>query len=306
MTDVAIIGAGPAGISTAIQLKRFDFEPLVFEKQRVGGLLWNAGMVENYPGFAEGISGPELVSHFETHLEKYAIDTIPYGVRQVYYDRTQEEFILETNQTEYRSKILVAATGTKPRTGNYLDRIPKEHHQQVFFDICSLSNEEGKKITIIGAGDIAFDYALTLSKKNQITIYHRTEKISALPLLQRRVANTPNIQLHLNATLTHAEGNKKFLRSFFQKATRRRQPGVETIKNDAHHLVIAIGREPQLDWIGPQLKPQQEQLQRDGLLYKIGDMANGIYRQVAIAAGNGIETAMRIHRKLEKERSKGK
>jgi len=126
--EVAIIGAGPAGIAAAVQLKRYGIEPLVFEKGRIGGLLWNANLVENYPGFPEGISGPELVGKLEAQLRKASIDVIYEEVV-----RLEEGFGLKTEGGSYTADIVVVASGTEPR--RFPGRISEEVEGRVFYEV---------------------------------------------------------------------------------------------------------------------------------------------------------------------------
>ncbi len=156
--NVAIIGAGPAGVAAAIQLKRYGIEPILFEKEEVGGLLKNANLVENYPGFPRGISGKSLVELFKSQVKSYKIRVVYEQVERLSYN--YGEFDIDTSKRKFASKTVIIASGTKPRRIESMDKGLKGKH--VFYDIYSISKVKGKRIAIIGAGDIAFDYALTL------------------------------------------------------------------------------------------------------------------------------------------------
>ncbi|MGE5342759.1 MAG: NAD(P)/FAD-dependent oxidoreductase [Candidatus Omnitrophota bacterium] len=294
--DVAIIGGGPAGIAAAVQLKRFDFQPLLFEKKQTGGLLWNAHWVENYPGFPDGISGPSLATELTRHLHSHAIHVFNDEIITADYHRTTRKFSLMTRNRSYTSDILIIASGTQPLTDGILSLTPAELQKCVAFEMHDLrdrtNGEKKKKIVIIGAGDIAFDYALQLSESpdNDIVIVFRSETINALPLLVRRVKERPTIRLESASILqTVRQGNHHALAVTFRKGE-----GFFTLEADV--LVGAIGRTPQRDFYSPSLSDIEPELISEGRLYLAGDVKNGLFRQAVIAAGNGVETAMNIYR----------
>ena len=187
---MVIIGAGPAGISTAIQLKRYGVEPTLLEKKEIGGLLKNANLVENYPGFPSGVPGPELVKLFKKQLENIQIKVHFEKVLELDYKNGL--FSIKTNQKKITCRIIVIASGTKPRKLSYPD-LPAKIENHIFYEIYPLTQVENKKIAIIGAGDAAFDYALNLSKQNKVTILNRGEEVKCLPLLWKRAMETKNI-----------------------------------------------------------------------------------------------------------------
>ena len=289
--DIAIIGAGPAGIAAALQLKRFDLVPYVFEKDRIGGLLWNARRVENYPAFPEGITGAGLAIRFNNHLETFRIPVISEAVISLDYHPQQNCFLLATATETYTADVAIVASGTKPNANDILNIVPEQLRQYVVFEIFPILGLTGKNIVIVGAGDIAFDYALHLSKfqGNHITLVYRSERINALPLLVRRVRGIPYITLVSSAVLKKIEkGDVHPLHLTFKKDD-------SVISLDADFLVGAIGRVPQTDFISPHLHELEKQLINGEQFYMIGDVKNGHFRQAAIAAGNGIETAMKIY-----------
>jgi thioredoxin reductase (NADPH) len=290
--EVAIIGGGPAGISTAIQLKRFDIEPLLFEKHQLGGLLWNAHRVENYPGFPSGITGAELAKRLQDHLTSYHVEVIFEKVNHVDYNRDRQKFSLETGSGSYQADIVVAAAGTRAETRGFPESVPEELREFVVFEIYPLLEKKAAHIVIIGAGDIAFDYALHLCKSidHSVTIIQRSKKIKALPLLARRIGEKPGIRVISPAILEKIQkGTSKNLALTIRKNQN------QTIDIEADYLVGAVGRLPQQNYYTPSLWEMEKELIADGRLYLAGDVKNGRFRQVAIAAGNGIETAMEIY-----------
>src|SRR4030042_1737473 len=137
--QVIIVGAGPAGLATAIQLKRYRIQPLLFERAQAGGLLWNANLVENYPGFPLGISGPDLVSRFVRQAQHLRIDVTYEEVIELAYD--QEMFQVRSAQKKYTSRLVVIATGTKPLRFADLS-IPMDIAERVFYEEGSFTSRK--------------------------------------------------------------------------------------------------------------------------------------------------------------------
>ena len=182
--DVIIIGVGPAGIATAIQLKRYGIVPLLLEKNETGGLLRNANLVENYPGFPGGISGLALVNLFEKQLAENSIRVIFEETTEL--DLKDNLFTVATSRRVYYSRIMVVASGTKPKKSG-ISEAAEEVKDKIFYEVYPLLKVKGKKIVIVGAGDAAFDYALNLGKNNEVVILNRSRTTKCLPLLKERV-----------------------------------------------------------------------------------------------------------------------
>jgi thioredoxin reductase len=290
--DVIIIGAGPGGLATALQLKRYGINPLVFEQDQIGGLLLNANLVENYPGFPGGIPGPNLVQLFVNQVHDLSIPITNAKVEKL--DYIENKFQVTTDILTYQSKSVIIATGTKPRLLSDIS-VSVDLMDRVFYEVYPLLNLQGQRIAIIGAGDAAFDYALNLAKSNDILILNRGEHISCLPLLWERAQKVPQIQYLQNTKISR-----------ISKATDKNialdcsTPNGHDILN-VDFLICAIGRDPQLDFMSGQFEKKAIQLESTGDLYYVGDVVNGLYRQTAIAVGDGILTAMKLFNRLEEK-----
>jgi thioredoxin reductase (NADPH) len=282
---VAIIGAGPAGLSAAIQLKRFGFDPLVFEMDSVGGLLRNANLVENYPGFPGGIPGAALIQLFEEQACSVGVSITPGQVLSLDYD--EESFLIQTEAQDYRAQIVIVATGTQPRSFPDLV-IPNEAQAKIFYEVYPLLGQTEKEIAIVGAGDAAFDYGLNLAGRgNDILILNRSTELKCLPLLWQRTLNEPRIRYFENTEITQVSGAESGL-----LLQCRDIEGEVSFKVD--FLLGAIGRVPRLGIIAPRVQEHAQTLEKQGLLYFIGDVKNGMYRQTSIAIGDGVRAAMQI------------
>jgi thioredoxin reductase len=290
VNDVVIIGAGPAGLGAAIQLKRYGIEPILLEKEKVGGLLRNANLVENYPGFPEGIPGPELIKLFTRQLENIRIKIQFEEVLEL--DNRKGVFITNTTQRTIISRFVVIASGTKPRKLSNLN-ISKDFENHIFYEVSSLAQVANEKIAIIGAGDAAFDYALNLSKKNEVIILNRESRVKCLPLLFERCIGNKNISYLENIQVKNIVCFDSYLTLTCYDTTSEREIYVS-------YLLVATGRDPRLDFLSENLKKNLVKLQKSKVLHIIGDVKNDIYRQTAIAGGDGIKAAMEIYRKKEK------
>ena len=280
---VLIIGAGPAGMSAAIQLKRYGIPLLLLEKERVGGLLWNANLVENYPGFPAGVSGPKLIGLIQKQMERVGVRVTCETVLQVSHAGTL--FQVETSGGEYQPEFVVLASGTRPRPFPIV--IPENAQSNVFSDVFRLSGVYEKEILIVGAGDAAFDYALNLTKnRNSVTILNRGRDVKCLGLLWERAMGESAIKYRAESPVRDVKFNETVGR--LQVRLDAGQP----MQTD--YLLFAIGRVPRVDILSPELRNNNI----DGL-YLIGDVKNGLYRQAAIAAGDGLRVAMDIYFKLE-------
>lgn len=289
--EVAIIGAGPAGIATAIQLKRYGIEPIIFEKNRIGGLVLNANLVENYPGFPDGISGIDLVKLFKNHLHNLGINVHNSEVLEL--DFKNDVFLIKTKNKPFSSKILVIASGTKPKAPKL--KIPKEVKDRILYEVYLILDIRNKKIVIVGGGDAAFDYALNLAKHNEVTILNRSSNKKCLPLLWQRTMHSPKITYLDNAEIVGIKtcGDGVIIESEFAD-------GVIELYSD--YLVFAIGREPQINYFSKRLRENASALERSSKLYFAGDVKKGIYRQTAIAVGEGIYTAMKVYQTLKRNK----
>jgi len=288
-TEVLIIGAGPAGIAAAIQLRRFDIETMLFEKDRSGGLVRSANLIENCLGFPQGITGTKFALLLAKHLKAQGISPVFTEVAEVRWNGNCFEVM--TGKNIYTAPILIAAPGTKP-LALPATVIHSGAEKYVFAEIIPLLQTAGKNIAIIGSGDAAFDYALNLAKNNIVTINIRGEKSKCLPLLAERSSACGNIRVRSEYQLLSAAEENRGLKLEWKHSN-----SIEVEKAD--YLLTAIGREPNLVTLKNLSPALRKDLQSRRRLFVIGDANNGLNRQAAIAAGDGINAAMTINRILK-------
>ena len=287
--SIAIIGAGPAGLTTALQLRRFGIPSMLFEAETPGGLLRNANLVENYPGFPRGIPGRNLVKLFNEQAKGAGVEIIPQKVTGLDH---RQYFELITTQALYEARIVVVASGTAP-IQFHPDLFSASASAYIFYEIHGLADIEDCDVAIVGAGDAAFDYALNLGRKNRVVILNRGERTRCLSLLRERAAANPNIRYQTEQTITAIQMDDRLC------ITCQSPDGQRNIHAD--YLIGALGRRPRLDFISPALEVKKAELEQNGLLYFAGDVLNGSFRQASIAVGDGMMAAMKIHYLYEKE-----
>ncbi len=284
---VAIIGAGPAGISCAIQLKRHGINPVIFEKEEPGGLLHNASVVENYPGFPEGILAEDLISRLKQHLKNSGIEIIYEEVVNVSY--TDGEYTIFTESGRTTAATVVVASGTRPVIPAIAPESTLEN-PLINYGIKELKDSSEKNIAIIGAGDAAFDYAINLSRKgNKVSVFNRGTNVRALPLLHQRLKKDRDIDYNENHELINIDVEHEYARLELSFNVEN-----STVNYCCDCLIFATGRVPASGFIDPCVSDIKEKLVSDGKLFFIGDVKGGRYRQATIAAGEGIRTAMVI------------
>ena len=296
--EVTILGAGPAGIAAAIYLKRAGFSPTLFEKQQPGGLLRHAFLVENYPGFPRGITGTKLADLFVKHLQKIGVAITKSEVKRV--DHQNAAFCVKTDNGVFVSSAIIIASGNNPKKIQITDAALFEG-TRLFYEPSSIPLKEtaGKKrILVIGGGDIAFDYSLTLLERgHELTILCRSEPV-CLPLLKKRV-------LQKKATLQVMCVPQKIWKNHKGLLLQCRQQ--DQIKEcSADFILVACGRDQNISFLHPNLTKyfdNQKNFPQTSLpgLYAAGDVVRGTYRQTGVAVGDGIHAAMMVQNYLKEK-----
>jgi thioredoxin reductase len=284
----AIIGAGPAGIASAIYLHRVGLEPILIEKKEPGGLLRNANLVENYPGFPKGVSGSGLAKLFSRHLTELGIKVTKARVDKIL--RKGTGFVLETDVGKITADTVIVATGTRPKKLG----IPSEASltgRKIFYEVVDmpLKRRKEREVVVIGGGDAAFDYALNLTGKgHRVTILSRSRP-RCLGLLEDRAAKEGITVMTDLMPRSVKESSGKVVLSC--------SGGKGASDFSADFVLIASGREPELDVLDGSLGSGLRLIDggpRTNIpgLYLVGDVIRGSRRQTGIAVGDGVHAAM--------------
>lgn len=299
MNGVSIIGAGPAGIAAAIFLKRARIELTLFEPGELGGLLRNANLVENYPGFSKGISGRELAARFAEHLALVGVKRRRQRVESL--RTTRGGFRIETDASAVASRAVIVATGTVP-TALDIKLDSAMVGKSVFYDVVSmpLGKSRTKRVLIVGGGDAAFDYALSLDDRgHKVTVVSRSRPRCLKLLLER--AERRGIELKVGVIVkTVAEDEDGVSLGCLS--------GRSPLALSTDWLLVACGRSPNLEFVEPRLRRRMDVKTRPpetGVpgLFVAGDVVRGLNRQTGIAVGDGILAAMHAQRYLGGDRA---
>jgi len=291
-SDIAIIGAGPAGIAAALQFTRYNILPVVFEKNIIGGLLNNARKVENYPGFPKGIAGTNLVDLFQKQLEYNKMKILKEKIKEIDYSEGLFHFFSDSGS--FKSKYCIIATGTFPKAYTLFTGKEDLLNKLLFYEVYPLRNDKNQRIVVVGAGDAAFDYALTLSSNNQVYLINRENKPRCNEKLKSEVFNTQSIKYEPKTIVQEINkiNEDLYLNCISEKGN---------FKIVADYCVAAVGREPVRSIIGSSLAKYESSLIQTKKLFEIGDFSNGRFRQASIAVGDGVRAAMEIFEDMIKE-----
>jgi thioredoxin reductase len=277
----------PAGITTAIQLKRSGHTPLLLEKDQIGGLLLNANLVENYPGFPNGITGEALAQLMVWHLDRVGVRVDPAEVRSL--RRERDMFLLDDGYGLAGARAVVLASGTK---GIIPDNLPLPDSLIGRYISCELKDivsKAGSRVAVIWGGDCAFDYSLNLAGEGcHVSILQRGDRPRALPLLVDRVRRNPNIDYMSGVVVKEVE-------EIDHGVILHLNGGAEN-RLEVDFLLLAVGREPRDTILSSDIKRDLETGTGVEGLYLVGDVRRGFMRQVGIAVGDGLVAAMDIYR----------
>jgi thioredoxin reductase len=273
---VAIIGLGPGGIAAAIQLHRYGIRPRIYEPSETPSLLKNANLVENYPGFPQGIPGGELYGLFREQLSRHSPDILRERVERVLQEG--DGFIVDTGENAGRFDSVIISTGTRP-----IELDIGHPAAKVFYEVAKVP-EDCNNVIVLGGGDAAFDYSLNLwDRGKEVTLVCRGERPKCLDLLEKRCSDA-GVDVILGTAVVSVEGTESNIS--VELSTGRRI--------EADCLLCALGRVPVLDMLDKDLRQILDNGGHVKGLFLVGDVGNGPKRQVGIAVGDGLRAAMDI------------
>ncbi len=299
--EVIIIGSGPAGLTAALYAARARLNPLVIAGTVWGGQLMTTTIVENYPGFPEGIDGPELMANMRKQAENFGTQIIDSDVTKVSLNQEVKE--IHVGDTVYKARSIIIATGASPRLLN----IPGESEFWAK-GVSSCATCDGaffrnKVVVVVGGGDSAVEEATFLTRfATKVYLIHRRNELRASKIMQERLFNNEKIEVILSTEIKEVVGTTKVT-------------GLKLLDKDTNEekelitdgLFLAIGHIPNTAFLDDQLaaNPEKYLIADRGTytgiegVFVAGDVEDHIYRQAVTAAGSGCKAAISAERWLQ-------
>jgi thioredoxin reductase (NADPH) len=300
---VVIVGSGPAGLTAAIYAARANLEPIVIAGSTPGGQLMLTSEVENFPGFPEGIDGPELMRRFREQAERFGTQLVDVDIERV--DLSTRPFRVWARGTEYRGESLIIATGA---SAIWLELESEQRLRGRGVSACATCDGfffKDREIAVVGGGDSAMEESIYLTKfARKVHLLHRREDFRASKIMIDRALEHPKIEVHTNTEVEEVLGKSK-VEGLRLRDTRTGEKSELPMEG----LFIAIGHKPNTDVFRDWLEVDQKgylavhdhtRSRIDGV-FIAGDVHDHRYRQAITAAGDGCMAAIDAERWLEAE-----
>ena len=302
--EVIIIGSGPAGLTAAIYAARANLNPLVFEGNQPGGQLTITTDVENYPGFPDGIMGPDLMDLFRDQAKRFGSECYFKSVTKV--DFSSHPFKVWVGEEEYASNSVIIATGASAKLLGLESETKLMGHGVSACATCDGFFYKDKKVYMFGGGDSAMEEAIFLTKfASEVIIVHRRDELRASKIMQERALNNPKIKVAWNSTIKEIHGTEE---TGVTGLTLEDTNTSDTREESCDGIFMAIGHNPNsgvfkgqvdLDDVGYIVTQNGSTATSVKGVFACGDVTDHVYRQAITAAGLGCMAAIDTEKYLE-------
>jgi len=293
--DVIIVGSGPAGYTAAVYTARANLRPLVIEGLRYGGALMTTTEVENYPGFADGIQGPELMDHMRKQAERFGADLISDDATELHLDGDVKRVVVA--DTTYYARTVILAMGSAYRMLGLPNEDRLMGHGVSACATCDGFFFRGQDIAVVGGGDSAMEEATFLTRfADRVHLLHRRDAFRASKIMQERTFANDKIQVHWNTVVDDILGEDKVNGLAVRDVTTGK-----TSTLDVTGLFVAIGHDPRSELVRGQVTLDDAGYvvvdapsTRTNItgVFACGDLVDHTYRQAITAAGTGCQAAL--------------
>jgi thioredoxin reductase (NADPH) len=298
---VIIVGGGPAGYTAALYAARANLEPLVIEGFQWGGQLMITSDVENYPGYPEGVLGPEMMAEFRRQAERFGAEFVTNDVSRV--DFSEPPFTVVVEDDEYRAETVIVATGATARQLGLPSELRLQGKGVTYCAVCDAAFWRDVPVAVVGGGDSAMEEALFLTKfASKVTVIHRRDEFRASPIMLDRARANDKIEFITNAVVDEVLGD-----TAMTGLRLRSTVSDDTSDLDVKAVFVAIGHDPTtalfLDWLDHDeagylvTKSGSTETNIPGV-FAAGDVQDHVYRQAVTAAGSGCMAALDAERYL--------
>jgi thioredoxin reductase (NADPH) len=298
---VIIIGGGPAGFTAALYTARANLEPLVIEGFAWGGQLMITSDVENYPGYADGVLGPEMMADFRRQAERFGTEFITDDITRV--DFSERPFSVFVGDDEYRAETVIVATGATARQIGLVSEQRLQGRGVSYCAVCDAAFWRDSDVLVVGGGDSAMEEAMFLAKfADKVSVVHRRDEFRASQIMLDRARANDKIEFITNTVVDEVLGEEKMTGAKLSSTVSDDSWDVE-----ADALFVAIGHDPNTKLFLDQLdhdeagylvtKPRSTETNVPGV-FVAGDVQDHTYRQAVTAAGSGCMAALDAERFL--------
>lgn len=304
MRNMVIIGSGPAGLTAAVYAARANLQPLLIEGREPGGQLTLTTLVENYPGFADGIMGPQLMEEMRKQAQRFGTDIVNGHVHTV--KLREQPFRVYYGDQEVEARTVVISTGSSAKLIGIKNELELMGHGVSTCATCDGFFYRGKEIAVIGGGDSAMEESTFLTKfASKVSVIHRRDTLRASKIMQDRAFKNPKIQFVWDTVVEEVLGDKE---SGVQGLRLRNNKTREASTLNVDGLFVAIGHNPNTEMLRGQIDLDNLGYVRTRAgstrtnipgVFACGDVQDPIFRQAVTAAGTGCMAAIEAEKWLE-------